>query len=149
MNHSSKFSCNSGMGTTVSACMFSCVRLFMIPWTIAHEAPLSMGFHRQDCWSGLPFPTPGTTINKFLLKNTGLPWWLRWLSVCRQRGRPGFDPWVGKIPWRRKWQPTPVLLPEVSYGWTSLVGYSPWGCKKLDTTERLHLLQKKGFPRWL
>ena len=41
--------------------------------------------------------------------------------------RPGFDPWVGKIPWRRKWQPTPVLLPGESYGGRSLVGYSPTG----------------------
>ena len=40
--------------------------------------------------------------------------------------------------WRRKWQPTPVLLPGKSHGWRSLVGYSPWGCKELDTTERLH-----------
>ena len=39
--------------------------------------------------------------------------------------RPGFDPWVGKIPWRRKWQPTPVLLPWESHGRRSLVGYSP------------------------
>ena len=37
------------------------------------------------------------------------------------------DPWVGKIPWRRTWQPTPVLLPEKSHGQRSLVGYSPWG----------------------
>ena len=37
---------------------------------------------------------------------------------------PGFDPWVGKILWRRKWQPTPVLLPGKSHGWKSLVGYS-------------------------
>ena len=51
-----------------------------------------------------------------------------------------FDPWVGKIPWRRKWQPTPVFLPEKSHGWRSLVGYSPWGHKESDTTERLHLL---------
>ena len=43
-------------------------------------------------------------------------------------GRPGFDPWVRKIPWRRKWQPTPVLLPGKFRGWRSLVGYSPWGC---------------------
>ena len=40
-----------------------------------------------------------------------------------------FDPWVGKIPWRRKWQPTLVFLPGKSYGQRSLVGYSPWGCK--------------------
>ena len=52
---------------------------------------------------------------------------------------PGFDPSVGKIPWRKKWQPTPVLLPGESHGGRSLVDYSPWGCKESDTTERLHL----------
>ena len=55
-----------------------------------------------------------------------------------QCGRPGFNPWVGKIPWRRKWQPTPVLLPGESHGQRSLVGYSPQGHKESDTTERLH-----------
>ena len=54
---------------------------------------------------------------------------------CLRCGRPGFDPWVGKIPWRRKWQSTPVLLPGKSHGQRSLVGYSPWGRKELDTTE--------------
>ena len=49
-----------------------------------------------------------------------------------------FDPWVGKIPWRRKWQPTPVFLPGESHGGRSLVGYSPRGRKESDTTERLH-----------
>ena len=49
--------------------------------------------------------------------------------------RHGFDPWVKKIPWRRKWQPMPVFLPGESQGQRSLVGYSPWGCKELDTTE--------------
>ena len=46
-----------------------------------------------------------------------------------------FNPWIRKIPWRRKWQPTPVFLPGKYYGQRSLVGYSPWGCKQLDTTE--------------
>ena len=41
-----------------------------------------------------------------------------------------FDPWVGKIPWRRKWQPTPVLFPGKSHGPRSLAGYSPWGLKR-------------------
>ena len=45
---------------------------------------------------------------------------------------------VGKIPWRRKWQPTPVFLPRKSYGWRNLVGYSPWGREESDTTEQLH-----------
>jgi len=38
----------------------------------------------------------------------------------------GFDPWVGKIPWRRKWQPTPVFLLGELHGQRSLAGYSPW-----------------------
>ena len=49
----------------------------------------------------------------------------------------GSDPWVGKIPWRRKRQPTPVFLPGESPGQRSLVSYSPCGHKKSDTTERL------------
>ena len=44
---------------------------------------------------------------------------------------------LGKIPWRRKWQPTPVFLPGKSHGWWNLVGYSPWDHKELNTTERL------------
>ena len=47
-----------------------------------------------------------------------------------------FDPWVEKIPWRREWLPTAVFLPGESHGQRSLVGYSPWGCRELDTTER-------------
>ena len=53
------------------------------------------------------------------------------LSNCR---RPGFNPWVGKIPWRRKWKTTPVLLPGKFHGWRSLVGYSPWDRKESDMT---------------
>ena len=59
-------------------------------------------------------------------------------SVCLQCGRPRFDSWVGKIPRRRKWQPTPALLPGKSHGQRSLIGYSPWGHKESGTTERLH-----------
>ena len=57
--------------------------------------------------------------------------------------------WVRKIPWRRKWQPTPVFLPGESHGQRSLVGYSLWGLKESDTTEQLSahtcILTKK-FP---
>ena len=63
---------------------------------------------------------------------------VRGSSVCPQCRRPGFDPWVRKILWRRKWQPTPVFLPGESHGWRSLVGYSPRGREESDTTERLH-----------
>ena len=54
--------------------------------------------------------------------------------ACQCR-RHLFDPWVGKIPWRRAWQPTPLFLPRESHGQRSLVGYSPWGHKELDMTE--------------
>ena len=60
------------------------------------------------------------------------------VSVCLQCGSPGFNPDVGKILWRRKWQPTPVLLPGKSHGWRILVGCSPRGCKELDMTEQLN-----------
>jgi len=62
------------------------------------------------------------------------------LPECR---RPGFDPRVGKIPWRREWQHTPVFLPGESHGQRSLAGYSPWGRKESDTTERLtHIVEE-------
>ena len=48
---------------------------------------------------------------------------------CRREKRHGFDPWVGKITWRRKQQPTPVFLPGEPHGQRSLVNYSPWGCR--------------------
>ena len=57
---------------------------------------------------------------------------------CLQCGRPGFNPRFGKIPWRRKWQSTPVPLPGKSHGQRSLIGYSPWGHKELDMTKQLH-----------
>ena len=69
-----------------------------------------------------------------------LPIWLtRWRShlLCRRPRRCRFDPWVGENPWRRKWQSTPVFLPGKFHGQRSLVGYTPWGHKEPDTTERL------------
>ena len=77
-------------------------------------SPLSMEFSRQEYWSGL------------VVENLHYQ--------CRRRG---FDPWVGKIPWRRKWQPTPVFLTGEPHVQRSLVGYSPWGCQELDSTGRL------------
>ena len=53
-------------------------------------------------------------------------------STCQCR-RLRFDPWVGKIPWRRKWQPTPVFLPGKFHEQRSLVGCSPWGRERVDT----------------
>ena len=59
------------------------------------------------------------------------------VATGRRHRRCRFDPWIGKIPWRWK-QPIPVFLPGKFHGQRSLVGYSPWGCKELDMTERLH-----------
>ena len=59
-------------------------------------------------------------------------------------GDTGLIPGVGKIPWRREWQPTSVFLPGEFPGQRSLVGYSPWGRKESDPAKRLSL----GLPRW-
>ena len=71
------------------------------------------------------------------LVSPGLPWWLR--RICLQCRRPGFNPWVGKIPWRRERLPTPVFWPGEFHGRRSLAGYSLWGHKESDTTEWLSL----------
>ena len=93
--------------------------------------------HRDQL--GQPFHSARNNQNlKGLVQFTGLP---RWLSgkepACQRRRhkRRRFLPRVGKIPWRRKWQPTPVLLSGKSHKQRSLVGYSPWGCKESDATK--------------
>ena len=118
----------------------SCVRLFATPWTVAYQAPPSMRFSRQECWSRLPFPSPGDLPDPGIepgsptLRADSLPsepnkrcskahsghllqsvWGtgsdfieLGGSSdgrVCLQWWRPRFDPWVGKIPWRRNGNP--------------------------------------------
>ena len=78
--------------------------------------------------------------------NLGLPGWLSGeepACQCSRCGRPEFDPWVWKIFWKRKWQPTPVFLPGKSHRQRTLVGYSPWGYKESDTTMTNHM---KGPP---
>ena len=60
------------------------------------------------------------------------------------------DPWVGKIPWRRAWQSTPIFLPERFHGQRSLVGYSLWGCKELDMTEHTFIYSVMlGLSHWI
>ena len=56
-------------------------------------------------------------------------------SDCNAGDEIEFNPWVGKIPWRREWLPTPVFLPAEFHGQRKLVGYSPLGHKELDTTD--------------
>ena len=71
-------------------------------------------------------------------RTPGFPSWLRGWRICLQRGRPGFYPWVGKIPWRRKRLPFLVFWPRKFHGL-----YSPWGLKELDMTEQLSLTHSK------
>ena len=66
-------------------------------------------------------------------------------EMCRT---PGFDPWVGKIPWRRAWQPTPLFLLGKSHGQRSLAGYDPWGCKEPEMIERTEHTSRREGGRW-
>ena len=113
--------------------------LFATPCTVAHKAPLSMGFLRQEYQSGLPFPSPRDLSNSgmepmssasvggfFTAESPGKP-------VSMKSGlRTGFGLVLGG---RRKWQPTPAFLPGESQGWRSLVCCRLWGPTELDTTE--------------
>ena len=71
-----------------------------------------------------------TTHSRFL----GLPLWFSWLRIRLQYGRPRFNPWVGKIPWRQERLPTPIFWPGEFHGL-----YCSWGRKESDTTEPLSL----------
>ena len=94
-----------------------------------------MGLLPPACWGACPhLPAQATVSETGHLCQCGLGSWRQW-RICLQCKRPGFNPWVRKIPWRREWQPTPVFLPEESHGQRSLLGYSPWSLKELDTTE--------------
>ena len=79
----------------------------------------------------------GRSIWQYTFSPAGLPWWFS--DKESTNARDGGDassvfPWVGKILWRRAWQPIPVLLPGKSHEQRSLVGYSPWSHKESDTT---------------
>ena len=88
--------------------------------------------------SGLRPPMPLrvllVTIYGWLFPWARLPWWLSGKESTCQCRRCGFEPRVKKIPWRRKWQPIPVFLPEKPYRLRSLAGYSPWVSKDSDMT---------------
>ena len=123
---------------------FSRVRLFATLWTQVHKAPLSTGFSRQKYLSEFPCPPPGHLPNpgteptspvSNAMKANSLP--TESSGKFMSQFRPRFHPWVGKIPWRRDWQPTPVFLPGESCGQRSLVGYGPWDRIESHMTEQL------------
>ena len=72
----------------------------------------------------------------------------QWLRIHLQFRRHGFDLWVRKIPWRRKWLPAPEFLPG-RFHVRSLASYSPWGHKKSETTEWLDNNSPKFLPGWM
>ena len=88
-------------------------------------------------------------ISKIYRAMHGLPWWLSGKQFTCQCRRHRFDPWVRKMPWRRKWPHTPVFLPGKSYEQRRPVGYSPWGCKRVG--HNLATQQQSNAPKsgWL
>ena len=212
------------------------VQLFVTPWTVAHHASLSMGFFRQEYWSGLPFPSPEDLPNPgieprfpaleakcftiwasrevftpfqvapkqslaslgpiYVILNvlgslggfikTQFVHLIFWISVslgmswsqgtCLFKRFPdnaynhilrtihvdsglsrwfngkdpawrgcGFDPWVGKIPWRSKWLSIPIFLPGKSHGQRTLAGYNRWSHRRVgherETTKQQQQLE--------
>jgi len=82
-------------------------------------------------------------------KKIGLPWWLSGKKSSCQCRRRGFDPWVGKIPQRRKWQPTPVFLPGKSHGQRSLAGCRQRGRERVGqdlATKQQQQFNKSPVP---
>ena len=69
----------------------------------------------------------------------GLPWCFRLLRICLQCGRPSFHLWVGKVPWRREWLPTPVFLPGEFYGQRNLVGLLSMGTQRVGPNWATHI----------
>ena len=110
----------------VSGPAVGAAQILIWPYSCVFLPPMSTAIRTNVFFCGssqCPFSFPGGSGDK---------------SISLQCSRHEFDPWVGKIPWRRKWKPTPVLMAEKFHGWRTLVGYSPWGCKESDKTERFH-----------
>ena len=104
---------------------------------ISNRLPITDKFYLLELHHIIASCNPSICLQDLLTPahSNGLPWWLRWWRICLQWRRLGLDAWVRKIPWRRKWQPTPVFLPGKSHGQRSLAVYSPWGRTQWDTAE--------------
>ena len=111
---------------------------FVLAWRIAWtRGTWQATVHRvAESWTRLKWLSMHTRIYVYI----GLPGGLvvkNPPTKCWRNKRHGFDPWIGKIPWNRKWQPTAVFLPGEFHGQRSLAGYSSWSCKESDTSEWL------------
>ena len=111
------------------------VRLFVTPWTVAYQAPLPMGFSRQEYWSRVQFPSPGDLPNPgiepgFPALQTDADWRKGILNTaipysgihCSHKKKQGTS--IYSSPWRMEWLPTPLFLPGEFHGLRSLEGCS-------------------------
>ena len=125
-----------------------CIKFKLFSWSFIFSLPncgtLSLSYYRFS--SALVRVGWGSQENGWVGGKGGtfhgLPTWCSGKEStyqCRRCKRRGFDPWVRKIPWNRKWQPTPELLPGESHGERSLAGYSPRGRRELDMTAHIHI----------
>ena len=116
---------------------FSCVQLFVTLWTIAHQAPLFMGFSRQEHWSGLPFPSSGDFPNPRIKP----------MSLTSPALASGF--FTTSTTWEafytNIWGSSFYSCLDNPHRQRSLMGYSPWGLKESDTTEWLSTAQHTAF----
>ena len=122
------------IGERLRECETAAVKLSPKPDLVKRSSLFPVGLlHFSFQPHSIAFGGPWVTWGASLVAQT--------VWICLQHGRPGFDTWVGKIPWRRARQPTALFLPGESPWPESLVGYSPWSSKELDMTE------SPGSPR--
>ena len=122
---------------------FNLSGLLFLPQT--HQGHVYLRFYTVSSlpWVLFPYNPCTCIISDFSLNTRGLPWWLSGKdSACSCR-RHGFDPWVGKIPWSRKWQPVPVFLPEKFCEQGGLAGYRVIkGCRVVRVGHKLATKQQ-------
>ena len=87
--------------------------------------PFKEAFGRRPIFYREDMDVDVGVIDISMVLDLGVPWWLRWWRICLQYKRPRFDPWVGKILWRREQLPTPAFWPGEFHGQRSLVGLQP------------------------
>ena len=129
------------------------VRLFATQWTIAYQAPQSMGFSRQEYWSGVPLPSPFQGLHTCqVCKLTNLERSSQYETITISTGKKISDLIYFRhyqtYICRRQWHPTLVLLPGKSHGRRSLEGCSPWDRTESDTTEATQQQQQQQCHRW-
>ena len=109
---------------------------FKLNHTYSPGFPGSSAGKKSACNAGDPSLISGS--GRSPREGIGCPLQCSWASLVAQmvknpptmrENKPGFDPWAGKIPWKREQLPTPVFWPGESHGQRSLAGYSPWGCR--------------------